>query len=112
MSGPGYAASTVSAKKRERGRAHMLEIRSRPEVQEKIRVHLEARNPFRDPEVRRKSILTQAAKGWSNLNGGNGTPLPVPVRLLSQRLRWPTEVVVPVNPWSRKLGIPKNYRID
>jgi hypothetical protein len=103
----------ISPVARARWSQNLKDVRKRPEVQEILRTHLSGENnPFSNPDVRRRSLLTRANKSCHSLNGGNGRPLPVPVRLLSQFLKWPTEVLVPVNPWTKADGNPKCFRID
>jgi len=95
---------------REKSRHIMLKIRKRPDVQQKLRLHLLSdSNPLRDPKNKRKAQIVLREMGYLTLNGGNGQ-LTVPQQLLSQRLGWTTEYTVPVKP--RRKDLPTNLKID
>ena len=112
MSRPGYAKSLASEKSRETARANMNKLRSRLDVQRKLRAHLLGPgNPLRDPKVRRKSEIALRERGYSMLSGGNGRGLTIPQQLLSQRLAWPTEYVVKTR-MPRSSGYPSCYKLD
>jgi len=97
--------------KREFARQQMLKMRARPDVQEKLHRHMHSEsNPFRDPKTQRKAQVVLRAQGYPTLNGGNGRPLPIPQRLLAQRLGWATEYVVPTRGANAKL--PNCLKID
>lgn len=93
----------------------MREMHSTPEVKEKLSRHLNGPgNPFRDPEVRKRAVRRNRELGYPGLRrrGGNGTGLTEPQRLLSQRLGWPTEVVVVTDSQARSEGSPNSYSVD
>lgn len=103
----------ISPAARESWKRNLLRVREMPDAQEKLRQHLTGKsNPFHKPEVRQKSLETMSKKGFGHLNGGNGKVLPVPVRMLSERLGWPTEVIVPCGPRVSAKGNPTYFRID
>lgn len=93
--------------------ANMAQIRSRPDVQKKIRQHLASpSNPFRNPKNQRKANEAVRLKtGFSMLNGGNGRGPTVPQKALAELLGWPTEVCVRTNQ-KRGSGYPTCYKID
>ena len=99
MSRPKYVATLDTERRREAARIRMTETRKSPEFQEKMHAYLASeRNPFRQPEARAKmqakAHAIHRAKGYPHLNGGNGTPAPVPQRLLAAKLGWAMEYPV------------------
>ncbi len=112
MTQPEIRARVLESIDRERSRDRMNALRARPDVREKLKAHLEGPgNPFRLPETRRKAQLALAQKGWNYLNGGNGTPMPVPQRLLLARLGpgWQAEFIVRTG---QRGPLPTHFKID
>jgi hypothetical protein len=103
--------------RREKARAYMLEMRSRPEVQAKLHAHLHSKNnPFNNPEIKMKATEALREKtGFKHLNGGNGAPIPKPQKILANSLGlrngWKLELAVPTKVTSKN-GYPTNYKLD
>ena len=55
--------------------------------------------------------MTQRARGWPELVGGNGREAHLPQKLLALALGWPMEVVVKTEK-ERGSGYPNHYKID
>lgn len=84
-------------------------MRTRPEVAERIREYLQSdRNPFRSAETRTRATEAHRSRGYAELNGGNGQPLPEPQRILAAALLWPTEYVIRTGNGYQ----PAHYKID
>lgn len=99
---------------REWSRKNLLRVRARPEVQEALQQHLTSdSNPFTRPEIRAKAHATLRDGGWTNLNGGNGTPITAPVRRLMASLGpgWETELVIPTKGCPHP-ALPYHYKVD
>jgi hypothetical protein len=91
----------------------MRALIARPDVREKLRAHLEGDgNPFKNPSVSSRGTATNREHGFPTLNGGNGTGLTKAQHLLSQKLNWPTEVVVVTDALARESGSPWSYKVD
>lgn len=94
----------------------MIELRNRPEVQEKLNNYLHSTsNPFRWLSAHYKAEKEKGNdllkdRDYSHLTGGNGKGLTEPQRILRDRLGWATEYVIPVNP--RRPNYPTNYKVD
>jgi hypothetical protein len=95
---------------RKKASIKMRELRTLPGVQEKLKAHLFSdNNPLKNPVNKMKSLMALRERGYGMLNGGNGTPIPIPQRLLAERLGWPTEYVVKTK---KVLGLPDSIKID
>jgi hypothetical protein len=106
------AARRVTPEAREKWRRTFKEMKARPDVVKKVRAHLMGEtNPFRNPEVNRRAVLALRERGYQHLTGGNGAEMPLPEKLLSQRLGW-LPVVVPTGMAPTRGGIPTHYKID
>lgn len=106
-------AISLKPENREAQRQRLLEIKNRPEVQEKLSKHLASENnPFRNPETQRKAHEVLSKTGYPMLNGGNGTGPTRPQVLLSEALgpNWIMEYVIGTAPTPMKY--PTNYKVD
>lgn len=112
MNRPGYAKSHITKKGRETLREHLLKVRERADVQEKLNQHLRSptSNPFFWATTRRKAQEALKERNYEHLTGGNGSGLTVPQQMLQDCLGWIAEYIVPVNPWQP--GLPKHYKLD
>jgi hypothetical protein len=106
-----YSPETLE-KKRRVGRENIERLRQRPDAQENLKAYLHSeRNPFRQAEVQQLARTALREKGYSMLNGGNGTGMTVPQKLLSARLGWEAEYVVTTG-MGLGSGYPNHYKID
>jgi len=69
------------------------------------------RNPIYKPEVRRKAEMALRLRGYKELHGGNGQPIPLPQQILAAVLGWQTEYPVPVSS-CKMANHPTCYKID
>jgi hypothetical protein len=112
MSRPDFVAMLTSKRDPVAAAEAMRRNWENPAFVESLRTYLKSdRNPFRDPATRAKSEAVLRAQGYSMLNGGNGTGLTVPQRLLSEELDWPTEFIVRTR-MPRGSGYPTHYKLD
>lgn len=73
---------------------------------------MKLRNPMHRPEIRAKMQATSRTNALVPvLRGGNGTPMPIPQKMLALALMWPTEYVVPTGK-PRASGWPGHYKLD
>lgn len=112
MSDTEYVQSLVTDRSRQVCRENMLEIRGRPEVQVKLAEHNASPEWARARAIgQQRGHETLRRQGYIHLNGGNGTGLTVPQRILMERLEWEAEYILPVG--KRELGgLPTHYKID
>ena len=96
---------------KERSRTTMLRLRQRPDVQEALLRHLRSgSNPLRNPRNQAKAQVILRQMGYPTLKGGNGQGLTVPQRILADRLGWPAEYPIGVNP--RQRDLPSVFKLD
>lgn len=98
---------------RDRSRKSMHRVRHLPEVQRKLQAHLQGpTNPFRDPQVQQRAHATLRAKGYPQLNGGNGRGPTLPQQMLCEALGtgWVLEHIQGTSP--RPPSYPTHYKID
>lgn len=109
MSDPAYVTSLNTPRRRAASAENLRRWRESDEGKAVLSAHLHGpNNPLRDPAVRAKAAVTLRERGYSMLNGGNGQ-LTVPQMLLSARLGWATEVVIPTG---RRAPYPHAYKVD
>lgn len=87
----------------------LIEARKSPKL--KAWQH-DPRNPLYDPKVKAKAAMTQRAKGYAHLNGGNGTNTPLPVQALILALGEGWVLEHPVATGGRTKTRPTCYKID
>lgn len=102
----------ATEKSREASRQNMLALRARPDVQAKLRRHLQSKsNPFNDPAVKAKAAAALRARGFEHLNGGNGRGATKAQHILAALLGWPIEVSIKTKK-RRGSGYPACYKVD
>lgn len=112
MSRPEYVASIVAKQDRSAKAEVMKRNWQNPEFVARLHSYLGSeRNPFLDRELRAKGEAVLREQGYRMLNGGNGTGLTVPQRMLAERLGWQTEFIVPTK-MPRRSGYPTHYKLD
>ena len=112
MSRPEYVASIHAKCDRKEWAETMRRNLRNPEFVAKLRAYLHSeRNPFRDPATREKGEAALRAKGYSMLNGGNGTGRTRPQKMLAELLGWEIEYVVRTG-MPRGSGYPTHYKLD
>jgi hypothetical protein len=112
MSRPEYVATIIAKRDPIVAAQAMQRNWENPRFVARLQEYLHSdRNPFLNDAVRAKARDTLVADGYSMLNGGNGTGLTVPQRMLADRLGWPTEFIVRTKmpPGS---GYPSHYKVD
>jgi len=117
MSRPWFVCKLSTDKSRQAQRESMLEIRSRPEVQEKLNRYLHSTsNPFRWLAAQYRAanqsdtIGSRKGQDYSHLIGGNGRGLSESQLMLQERLGWATEYCISIKPC--RPGYPTHYKVD
>ncbi len=105
MSRPEYVKTLGTEKRRKAARKNMLLLRKNKAAMKKLDAYLHSpRNPFRDPAVRMKGLLVNAAKGWPHLTGGNGKGPTLPQKILHEALGIGWDIEVPVEGLKADIG--------
>lgn len=109
MSRPEYVATLHTDRQRAAARQNIIKARQAVSPD-----YLSSdRNPFFDPAVRQKSRETNAARGWPQLTGGNGTGPTIPQAMLHKALGdgWQLELAIRTG-MGKGSGYPGAYKAD